>query len=383
MRRRYGTQGGGWGVDAGAVVFDARSRHNGRVSVTAHAAAAAPGAQWRVLRFNADTRQSVALCAPQPGGGVAARPEVLGMEYIRVIAAQALGLWRLRAGCADDDDDGNSRADAAPPRVLCVGGGGYSLPLFLARFLPPGAVLDVCEIDEAVADAATHMGVPAAAAALAPRAALRLHTRAAEEFLLPPGRGAVAGAGAGTGAEQAPAVAYPRDELYDIVVLDAFDGDNQMPAALLAPPFLAALAAALHPRRGAVLLNTHGGTLPPLRVDEAAAAALRRLRGLPPDAASRRWRGYDAAAPDGRRVAAAAAALAAALRADARAVRVERQGNIIVSVLPGEAGGDDAAAAWAERLRGAAQEAGAAAGVPFDCGERAVRGMHVAAAAPQ
>ena len=31
--RRYGTQGGSWGRDAGVVVFDERSSFNGRVSV--------------------------------------------------------------------------------------------------------------------------------------------------------------------------------------------------------------------------------------------------------------------------------------------------------------------------------------------------------------
>ncbi len=340
-------QGGGWGAGAGATVFEARSVHNGRVHVTAHACGAQ---QWRVLRFNADTRQSVALCTLLPGGGVAARPEVLAMEYLKVIASQALGLWRLRSGDADAD---------APPRVLCIGGGGCSLPLFLARFLP-GALVDVAEIDAAVVEAAPHLGVPAAAAALAGGgASLRVHARSAQDFLAD-------AAAAGD--------AWP----YDLVVLDAFDGDDAVPPALLQPAFLAALSARVHPARGAVLLNTHGGQLPPLRVDEALAAALRAARGLGEDPACRRTRGYDCAAPAGRAVVAAAAALAAALRGDARAVRVERQGNVIVCVLPGAA----ADAAFAERLRGAAAAAGLAAGVPFECGERAVRGLHLVAAAP-
>jgi hypothetical protein len=328
-----------------------------------------------VLRFNADTRQSVALCALPPGANGttpgAARPEVLGMEYLKVLAAQALGLWHLRC-CANDANDAS--APLPPPRVLCLGGGGCSLPLFLARFLPRGAVVDVAEIDPAVVHAAeAHMGVAAAAAALqsAGRATLTLHARSAQDFLRDQ-------------AATSAAAALP----YDLVILDAFDGNDDVPTELLAPPFLRQLRAAMRPRAGAaLLLNAHGGQLPPLRVDEALAAAARALTRQPPDAACRRYRGYDAAAPAGARVVAAATALAAALGGTARAARVEAQGNVIISVLLDDA--DDATSAhdaaprldvpFSERLRAAAAAAGDAAGVPFECGARAVCGMHVVA----
>jgi hypothetical protein len=334
-----------------------------------------------VLRFNADTRQSVALCALPPAGSSAAnppataQPEVLAMEYLKVLAAQALGLWRLLR--ADD-------ADAAPPpRVLCLGGGGCSLPLFLARFLPPGAVVDVAEIDPAVVEAAHgHMGVAAAAAALSGRATLRVHARSAQDFLSARG-------------EDATSALVP----YDLVVLDAFDGEDNVPPELLSPPFLRALRAVMRPRAAALLLNAHGGQLPPLRVDEALAAAARALRRQPPDARCRRYAGYDAAAPDGARVVAAAVALAAALGGTARAARVEEQGNVIISVLLGDGDDGDATSAstsstparnaaprldvaFSEALRAAADAAAAEAGVPFECGERSVRGLHVVADAP-
>lgn len=51
-----GTQGGGYGRDAGKVVFNAHSKYNGLVEVTEHEAspvqgAAAPNQAWRVLRY--------------------------------------------------------------------------------------------------------------------------------------------------------------------------------------------------------------------------------------------------------------------------------------------------------------------------------------------
>ena len=98
-----GSQGGGWGRDAGAPVFSAQSQHgNGVVSVTAHAASrqdpppgAALGAwqEWRTLRFNEATRQSVAKVWVHEGrwqgsgGSVRAQPECLAMEYLKSMAS--------------------------------------------------------------------------------------------------------------------------------------------------------------------------------------------------------------------------------------------------------------------------------------------------------
>ena len=97
-----GRQGGGWGRDEGALVFTAESQHgNGTVSVTAHAAARqdpsphgmAAGRvlrqEWRTLRFNEATRQSVAKVWVAEGadGRVHAQPECLGMEYVKSMAS--------------------------------------------------------------------------------------------------------------------------------------------------------------------------------------------------------------------------------------------------------------------------------------------------------
>ena len=277
---------------------------------------------WRVLRFGADTRQSAALV-----DGEAARPDVLAMEYTKAIAAQVLGLTCLLAS-------------DRPPRILCLGGGAGSLPLFLAALLPQAHV-DVVEIDAVVVDAARHCGFDAAAAALGN---VQVHVMAAQDFL-------AAGA----------------QEAYDVVIVDCFSGDDGVPPALLEQPFLAHLRAHLRAEGGAVLMNTHGGQLAPLRVDEALRLAYRRLCGLGEDTSSRQYRGYDAASGDGRRLVACATALAAALQAPCWATRVDGQGNVILSVVVG--------AARPDALRDAAMEAGRAA--PFDCGAYVDAGLHV------
>ena len=304
-------------------MFEERSSFNGRVSVTQHAADG--GRVWRVLRFGADTRQSVALCTPS-GDEVVAQPEVLAQKYLKAIAGQTLGL----VGCDE------------PRRVLCLGGGGGSLPLFLAKFLPPRSAVDVVEIDAVVVKAARHCGFDAATAKLG--SAVRVHVAAAQDFL-------------GSAVE-----------VYDAVIIDCFDAEDNVPEALLRS--LPLLRSRLRPDGGAVLMNTHGGQLPPLRVDEALAAASRRLRGLGEDAATRRYRGYDADSAAGRRVVATAEALAAALRAPCYASRVDDQGNVILSIVVG-----------GERVVGVA-EAALRAGAPRWCAELAAVGLHVCAEAP-
>lgn len=84
---------------AGVVVFRQESQcGNGAVTVTAHAAScplaerAGQGVQeWRTMRFNEVTRQSVGrVWAPQRPGGAAAlemQPECLAMEYLKTMAS--------------------------------------------------------------------------------------------------------------------------------------------------------------------------------------------------------------------------------------------------------------------------------------------------------
>lgn len=62
---------------------------------------------------------------------------------------------------------------------------------------------------------------------------------------------------------------------YDICVIDAFDGRDDIPESLTAPggPFLRALSEVLDPDFGAVVLNTHGGDPPPGLFESLAAVA--------------------------------------------------------------------------------------------------------------
>lgn len=191
-RRWYGTQGGGWGRDAGTLVFAQDSAHgNGRVTVTAHPAVGKPSSrrhqagngadggagssgtsweEWRVLRFNDVTRQTVmrvTVAAPEPprshradGGGsssssprqhnVVAQPDCLAQEYLKTTAAVAaalLGLQGLLPGSSSSGSSSDSSSSSGSHgeqagggqrtlRALCIGVGGGSLPLFLAHHFP-------------------------------------------------------------------------------------------------------------------------------------------------------------------------------------------------------------------------------------------------------
>ena len=135
-----------------------------------------------MLRFNDVTRQTVMRCTVTPGGGgsgsgsssgsgsgskalqIAAQPDCLAQEYLKTtasVAAALLGLQRLlpvqgqRAGersqGAAQKQQQQQQQQPSPPqgeqrlRVLCIGVGGGSLPLFLAHHFPRmGALLLFC-----------------------------------------------------------------------------------------------------------------------------------------------------------------------------------------------------------------------------------------------
>lgn len=100
-----GSQGGGWGRDKGTTIFSQLSHcGNGLVTVTSHAASQMepppPGSllsqtqgsvlqDWRTLRFNGVTRQSVAkVWRPADGGSdMLAQADCLGMEYLKTMAS--------------------------------------------------------------------------------------------------------------------------------------------------------------------------------------------------------------------------------------------------------------------------------------------------------
>jgi hypothetical protein len=353
--------------------------------VTRHACSlpdAATGArrEWRVLRFGDATRQSVTLVTPEAEAEEAeqpatlrAAPGVLAFEYVRTMAVTALALWRLAAP--------EPRGLAPGARVLCLGGGGGSLPLFAAAALP-NAIVDVVEIDPAVAAAMPHCGFAPAPPALS------LHIADGAAFVEAAAREVAAG------------VRQP----YDLALLDAFDGADDVPEKLAAPAFLNDLAAALHPARGAALWNMHGGLRPDAAQSALAAAAapmimpMLRCGGGTGGALARaleaRVRGYDAGSAAGGRVAVGAEGLARALAAGggglnplnpssrattaAFTLSVARQDNVVAVAARGLPRAARArAAALAAALRAAARDAArdAPLALPFDAAPRAVRGL--------
>ena len=317
----WGTGGGGWGRSGGRVVFRESSVHgNGQVTVTAHDHDG-PG-EWRVLRFGEAGRQSVTLVQPGAVAGyVVADSGVLAFEYTKTIAAATLGLWRL---------EDPSRV----PRILCVGGGGCSLPAFMADTLASQVV--VAEIDPVVARASAHLGFEERVG--------RLDVRVVS------GEAVVADASAGE---------------FDICILDAFDGKDAVPEPLVSQPFVDGLARALHPHHGMLVMNMHGGGT------NLAASLSGAMTGRWLESCRALRSGFDASTALGRRVQAAADLYAARLSGAAFTLSVESQDNIILCVARGlQAGGT-----LRTQLAAAADEAAAECGIRFQCGWRAVRGL--------
>ncbi|KAF7846680.1 hypothetical protein BT93_L3920 [Corymbia citriodora subsp. variegata] len=138
--------------------------------------------------------------------------------------------------------------------ILCIGHGGGSLPLFLASKIQ-GAIIDIVEIDPLVISASIQaMGFPAFSV-LTPSGdraiskpdlmdevmwkgvheRLHLLESDAEKFVL------------------------ENKKLYDLVFIDAYDGDDIFPHKLWDPdsPFLRALSNQLHSEHGTVVVNLH------------------------------------------------------------------------------------------------------------------------------
>ncbi|PON94848.1 S-adenosyl-L-methionine-dependent methyltransferase [Trema orientale] len=213
------------------------------------------GYQWRVLRFNGVTRQSTvkvlaAYTDSEPGSVfLMQQPHCLAVPYLKSMAS--IGLATM-ASCNYDLKsavDGKKKME-----VLCIGHGGGSLPLFLASKIQ-GAQIHIVEIDPLVISASVQaMGFPAFSvmtpsgnrAVSKPNSIdellwkgtherLYLHESDAEKFIL------------------------NNTNLYDMIFIDAYDGEDIFPRALWDPdsPFLKALSNRLHPEHGTVVVNLH------------------------------------------------------------------------------------------------------------------------------
>ncbi|KAG0568054.1 hypothetical protein KC19_7G182900 [Ceratodon purpureus] len=321
----WGTQGGSWGRNAGETVFESQSTiGNGVISVTSHPASTprpecwtaierdlqqrqaqlgrairglgqfkVHGYDWRVLRFNSVTRQSVAKVMAVSNDKnpsevfLVQQPNCIAFEYVKSMLS--VGLTTMSLASYSLEQVTHRSMDM---RILCIGLGGGSLPLFLAHNLP-GATLDVVEIDGAVIEAAIEtMGFPPCKVhRLQPKAfhsSVRSPKHATESYLhLHPGTGGDTHARQEHDGSQevlwestsnritvfeADGEAFVEDlgrkesdkerttrQHYDLVFVDAFDGEDVVPTQLWKRngPFLTFLSQLLHPKHGTVVVNLH------------------------------------------------------------------------------------------------------------------------------
>ncbi|KAG7991719.1 hypothetical protein I3843_02G091800 [Carya illinoinensis] len=214
------------------------------------------GYQWRALRFNDDTRQSTvkvmaAYRESEPGSVcLMQQPHCLAVPYLKSMLSAGLATI---ASCSYDIIE-KAVHGKKTMNILCIGHGGGSLPLFLASKIK-GALIHVVEIDPLVISASIKaMGFPAFSVTTQsgqrvfskPNAIdevlwkgihekLYLYESDAENFVL------------------------DNNNLYDMIFIDAYDGDDIFPHKLWDPnsPFLKALSTQLHPEHGTVVVNLH------------------------------------------------------------------------------------------------------------------------------
>ena len=268
----WGTQDGGWGRSEGQVVFSQHSAYNGLVEVTAHPASVGGFSsqmqgdreEWRVLRFNKTTRQSVARVSVSsssssffsgPGSVeqqqqaaveeqqqqqrnwlqddeiAQVQPDCLAPDYLKSMVSVIAGLVGLQGWFP------RAQSTSHYLRVLCIGLGGGSLPLFLHHHYP-GMAIDVVEIDPVVVQAAIQaMGFPSSSScANTMGKRLRVFTADAVDFIKQE-RNA--------------------NDLYDLVCIDAFDGEDNVPGVLCSDEFACLLSKIVNPSQSVVLMNFH------------------------------------------------------------------------------------------------------------------------------
>ncbi|KAA8527813.1 hypothetical protein F0562_035318 [Nyssa sinensis] len=213
------------------------------------------GYQWRTLRFNDDTRQStvkiMAAYSESDPGSVYFMQQAycLAVPYVKSMVSAGLATI---ASC--NYDLKNAVLGNKIMNVLCIGHGGGSLPLYLASKIQ-GAIVHIVEIDPLVISASIQaMGFPSFSvmtpsgkrALSKPNSIdevlwkgiherLFLYESDAEKFML------------------------NTTTLYDMVFVDAYDGEDVFPNKLWDPhsPFLQALGNQLHPEHGTVVVNLH------------------------------------------------------------------------------------------------------------------------------
>jgi spermidine synthase len=161
-----------------------------------------------------------------------AQPDHLAFEYTRAMVAVLL-LW-----------------EPQPRRVLLIGVGGGSIPTALAT-VRPASDIDAVDIDASVlAVAQRYFG-------LVPGPQLRLHAADGREFVT---------------------AALARGDVYDAVLLDAFDAEG-IPPALFSEAFLRDIRALLTPN-GVFLANTFAASASYAQETAAARQAFGRIHSV-------------------------------------------------------------------------------------------------------
>ncbi|CAL5031081.1 unnamed protein product [Urochloa decumbens] len=202
------------------------------------------GYQWRVMRFNDHTRQSTAkvmTCYRTSG-----QRSLFLMQQPHVLAVPSSGQDNMK--------------------ILCIGHGGGSLPLFLASKFR-GASIHIVEIDPVVASASIEaMGFPKSSVkdlsseSMLPADTddllwggihdrISLHIADAEDFIA------------------------SDSNQYDLVFIDAYDGDDIFPRKLwdAEGTFMKNLEKKVHPVHGTVVVNLHSDSeLPDSGVESVA-----------------------------------------------------------------------------------------------------------------
>ncbi|KAL0744120.1 hypothetical protein Bca4012_085633 [Brassica carinata] len=215
------------------------------------------GYQWRSLRFNDDTRQStvkvMAACrALQPNSiFYMQQPHCLAVPYLKSMVS--VGLTSLAASKYDMTSAAFGKKQM---RILCVGHGGGSLPLFLANYIL-GAIVDIVEIDPVViSESVRAMGFPAFSVMTSTggkralptpditdqvmwrgiHERLFLYESEAKEFIL-----------------------NNQNNSYDMIFIDAYDGADVFPHSLWDSNsrFMKALSERLHHEHGTLVVNLH------------------------------------------------------------------------------------------------------------------------------
>ncbi|KVI08061.1 hypothetical protein Ccrd_013571 [Cynara cardunculus var. scolymus] len=199
------------------------------------------GYQWRTLRFNEDTRQStakvMAAYKESDPGSLFLRQEAhcLAVPYLKSMVSAGL------SSLSCNYDLKSSAYGKNTMKVLCI-----------------GAMIHIVEIDPVVISASTQaMGFPAYS--IVKRCGERVNSKPNltdevlwkgihERLLLYE-----------SDAEQ---FITESSDIYDMVFVDAYDGDDIFPQKLWDPDsmFLKALGERLHPEHGTVVVNLHSDT---------------------------------------------------------------------------------------------------------------------------